>query len=304
MKARQIKPDVDEISLAFDPANRKKFFMQKEGGQEGMDKLIEILKSKDKMFKEAKIEKFLKDLDTSDEVKDAVRGSLKILTSYKDQIPATLNEQLIKAVPELKDLLSVSVPATLSDEDWKKIEKEAEKRLTKEIEKRLTKEITAKLEKAQGDGDKQIKLLKDEIEVLRKDVKTEKETAEKERDIRRINEIQALIKDKGIPGDPEKISKVMLTLEKMSPEVSKDVQEMLNQAGVMIKASAVFGEFGGVGSGDIAAGDKAYEKLNDMVTEAMTKDKSLSVGKAWENVVRANPNLYQEHVKAQGATAQ
>lgn len=299
--SRQIKPDVDEISLAFDPANRKKFFMQKEGGQEGMDKLIEILMSKDKMFKEAKIEKFLKDLDASDEVKDAIRGSLKILTSYKDQLPATLNEQLIKAVPELKNLLSVSAP--ISDEDRKKIEKETEKKLTKEIEKRLTKEIETKLEKAQGDDDKQIKLLKDEIETLRKEIKVEKETAEKERDIRRINEIKTLIKDNGIPGDLEKVSKVMLTLEKMSPEVSKDVQEMLNQAGVMIKASAAFGEFGGTGGGTDKS-DKAYEKLNDMVTEAMTKDKTLSVGKAWENVVRANPDLYQEHVQAQGATAQ
>ena len=90
---------------------------------------------------------------------------------------------------------------------------------------------------------------------------------------------------------------MILTLEKMSPELAKDVMKVFGSMSEMVKASAAFTEIGSSGEGMEDGKDSAYAKLHALVKDEMKKDSSLSETKAWERVVRANPALYREYIR-------
>ena len=81
MPKKQIKPYIEEISLAFNPANMKKFILMKEGI---MPNLVEILTSKDALLKEKEVDAVLnplvKEMKLSQEAAEGIKGVLRVLS--------------------------------------------------------------------------------------------------------------------------------------------------------------------------------------------------------------------------------
>ena len=285
--ARRIKPYIDEISLAFNPANKKKFHMRKDEnkfkkGGSIMPKAVEILESKDGMFKEAEFNAFLDTLgkdQLTDENRELVMGSFKLLGVVKDQLPKGFIEGLVKAIPELKPTFTIVKTEKVNfPADETKIRKEIEAELRKEM----------KLEKDQA-----VVKLEGEIETFKKELKTTIEALDKEREIRELAEIRTFIKEKNVPGDIEKTSRTLLLARRANPELGKDIETMLKSTGEALTAAGIFSELGK--SSDGPAGGRAWDKLQAKVAEVMGKDTKLEQHKAWEKIIKENSELYKEY---------
>lgn len=253
-----------------------------------MPKAVEVLESKDRMFKEAEIIAFLDTLEKdqlTDENRELVLGSFKLMGMVKDQLPEKFVENLIKAVPELKDIFIITETKEV------KIPVD-EKKIRQEIKAELRKEM--KLEK-----DAAIVELEGKIETFKEELGETKTALDKEREIRELVEIRTFIKDSNVPGDIEKVSRTILLARRANPEMAKDIENTLASAGAALVAAGVFSELGASGKGDLS--DTAYKQLQKKVTEAMEKDNKLEQHKAWENVIRQNAELYKEYTAEQTA---
>ena len=287
---RQIIPEVHEISLAFNPANLKKFHLRKElKGEELMKKAIAVLQSQDKMFKETEFLGFLdtlsKDKLTNDD-REYISGAYKLLALTKDNLPASFIEDLVKAVPEFQPVFTIVEEAKVDREEIKKeLKTEMEPQLRIEIKK----EVETEMKK---DKDEVVEDLKTQIETLRKDVKTSQEDLQKEADARRTVELITELKDESVP-DPEKRAATILKTEKLDKDAGNELKESLIASAKMVKEA--MGEIGTSRDG-IVAGD-AYEKLQKEAKIAMEKDVKLQLHEAMAKVARENPKLYAEYNK-------
>lgn len=383
--AKQIKPRVEEVSLAFNPANRKKFFMRKElsrartpsfsgtetsswvgvgktfqayrdgyyahGGKkpdevpERVEDAPQDMKSwiaSKSLLGDANAEKW-NDLlvfpvvnpstnklnanalravlsgrgaqaKISSEALDSARAVARrlldenfkkekggneemsdkkdektfedIIKEYKDRLTPDTLKKVLEDVPELKK----GMYAIFKPEDLVGLFKDRKDELaTEDFFKKLCDELP-ELKKVLEKDDSEGKMLKERIKALETQI-------EKEKDARRLVELKDLVKEKKIPGEVDEISKMILTLEKMSPELAKDVMKVFGSMSEMVEASAAFTEIGSVGEGTPSEKDSAYAKLHALVKEAMEKDSGLSETKAWEKVVRENPALYREYTR-------
>ena len=237
--SRKIIPDVREISLAFNPANKKRFHLRKElKGEELMKKAIAVLQNQDKMFKEDAFKTFLGKLSKdklTDDDREYISGAYKLLALTKDRIPASFIEDLVKEVPEFQPVFTIVETAQVDREE---IKKEIQKVLEPELRKEIKAEIEAELKK---DKDTVVDGLKTEIETLRKDVKTSADALEKEADARRTSELTSLLKDEGVP-DPDKKAATILKTEKLDKDAGKELQESFISAAKMVKEATL--EFG------------------------------------------------------------
>jgi len=281
---KKIKPVVEEISLAFNPASGKSFFMKKEE-EVGMKDLVEILESATKLEKEEEVTKFLgaliKAKEISEKAANAVRGALKLLNKYKGELPKGIFSSLSKLIPEYGQY---AAPAETADE--KKAKEDA---------------LTAKIKKESEDqsvGDdlkKELSDMKKEISDLKKETADAKALAEKESRLRRNLEIRVAFEKDNTPGDIEKMTRVLQSLEDINPELAKDYSSVIKEFSTMLKATGVFGEIGGSG-GSGGSDQVPYEKMRKMVEERLTKDTSITPAKAWKDVIRDNPTLYKEYL--------
>lgn len=275
---KRIRPDVNEISLAFNPANMKKFLMHKDDdkknlkkGEETMEKLIKILKDKGLLSDEKAFANALKKANVTE---------LAIAEDF---------EKVFEVVVDL-------MPKVDEKGIRKDLEAKIRKTLESELRKTLEPEIRKALEKELGKAENEtIKLLKDEVKQLGDDLKAARKEVETERDARRLSEIKESVKDMGVPGDLEKISKTILMTEKINPELAKDITETLKETGEAFKTSGAFLELGSSRGGEELG--KAYDELIKLRNTAMEKDSNLTEQAAMRKVCRENPKLYQEYTK-------
>jgi hypothetical protein len=283
---KQIKPDVHEISLAFNPANQKKFLMHKDEshkkllkGEKGMDKLIAILKKEGQLPKEADFIAVLQKAKLPDETVDLMKGAFRLIST------ANLEKDVVES---LAGFLPMTEPV-----DVNAIEKSVEEKLRKDIEASIRKDLEKEF-KEKGDGSEQaIILLKEQINTMAEDLKTSNKEVEVERDARRLGELRNSVKDMGLPGDVEKTAKTLLMAEKANPELAKDITETLKSTGEAFAASGIFGEVGSSRGGQEMG--KAYDALLEKKTALMKENSDLSGTDAWRNVCRENPKLYREY---------
>jgi len=231
--AKRIIPLIEEISLAYEPANKRRFIMKKEVKDMKYEELLKELEKCEEVALEKGeyIEGLLKDAKLSDEARAVVKLGLGIMATKADELPEGLFKDIAK-VPEYK---FVGV----------KVEKKEEK--------------------------KEVEPLKKELEEAQKMIKEMQAELEKERDARRLGELITMVKDFGAPGDAEKTAKVLLTLEKTSEDAFEEMKKNLEAAGAALKAAGVFSEIGSSGAGTGA--DSAYERLRKAKDEILEKDK-------------------------------
>jgi len=300
MPKKQIKPYIEEISLAFNPANMKKFILMKEGV---MPNLVEILTSKDALLKEkevnAVLDPLVKEMKLSQEAADGIKGVLRVLNAYKDGIPKSILSTLAKAVPEYAEFAN---PEENAEEHKARMDKavdaavkEAKDKFLKEekakIEAQVKKDLEAQMKKEGG-----VEALQAEVQGLKKEVADSKKEAEKAKDDSRLIELKALVKEIGVPGDVNTQAKTIFSLEKMNPDLAKEHIEGLKKTATMLKAAGLLSEVGSSGPG---TSKDAYEKLMKKVDE-LKKDGKLTDTEAFTKAVRDNPELYKEYRNERG----
>ena len=260
--ATRIIPKVKEISLAFNPANKRKFILHKD------EKGGEIMKIEDLKTVED-FQAFLKEQKVSDDA------------------AALLTDVFMSSVVQ-KDL-----KAEIEKEIKAKLEKDVRAAAEKDLREKLEKEIQAKVEKEVGmTKDAEIQKLSETVTALQKETDETKTLLMIEKDARRVTELEKEIKATGVPGDITKMAKDFLEIEKVNPELAKNVMSSYKEFGTAIKAAEVFKEHGSSGEG---ASGTAYEELRKIAKEEMKKDKDLSELDAFALAARQNPSLYREY---------
>lgn len=280
---RRIKPFVQELSLAFNPANQRKFIMHKDDGGGFMKSVIAFLQKDDPAEKEQEFMKFLKDQGyENQEIGTAI---YRLVASEKESFPENFTAALAKEL--------LGIEAGPDAEQLKKdLEKELRETLSKEIRMEVEKEM--KMTK-----DEEVKTLSDKVEALTKDLAdtntilaTSNENLEKERDARRLSELRKDIDDAKVPGDHAKLAKMAMQAEKLDPAFAKDFQAYLKETGTAFETASIFNE--GINPFQKEKGS-AGEEMDDMVKAAMEKDGELSKAAAMAKVAKENPKLYAKY---------
>ena len=282
--ATRIKPKVNEISLAFNPANKRKFILHKEEGGKAMKYAISILEKDDQVDHEKEFLAFLKDQKLSDETAEALHGVYRLMIMTKDNLPATFAANLHKSFP------------TISEPFTPKVDEKAAKKVEKELREKLEKEIQAKVEKEMGmTKDVEIQKLSETVAELQKESDENKKLLIVEKDARRFAELEKEIRSFEVPGDIAKMAKDALDAEKVSPEFGTRIMERFREFGTAFKASGdLFKEFGSSREGEE---DSALGRLKKIVKEKMEKDKDLTETVAFSQAAKDNPELYREYNK-------
>jgi len=288
-KKRRIIPTVREISLAYNPKNRQEFLMRKDDnieleeidekllrilrkskGGNSMNKLLELLNNvellKDEEAFDKELSVIVKDEALTPEDVALIKSTQALILSAGDKLSDTFVEDLTKALDAAKG----------SKVDVDKIKED------------LRKEIEAEFSK-----DKEIKIaeLMKANEDMKKALEETAKMAEQEREIRRTAELKQFVKDNNIPGDAEKVVKILLDAEKTDKELYDNLVESYTAIG---KAVSPFFQEHGTSAGTNEA-TEAEDRLNKLVQEAMKKDSDLTYKDALRIVGKENPELWNKY---------
>jgi len=288
--AQQIKPFIEEISLAFNPANRRQFILRKDMEETMFDKLIEMLKDQEVKFKEPELLAFCKEAKLSEEGQNAILAISKIVRATDKDIPDVVFGKLAKAIPELAKLAQVVEVPVAPDLEALKTLKET-----------LTKEIEIELRKETDMGDTVIAVMKKDME----DLKTEK--AQMQKDMQLIKdkaleiEIKSLVKDEGFVGDFDGNVKLLVGLKKADESLFDQTVESFKSSAKLMKAAGLFSEIGSGSHETKPEGKSASDKLIEIAKELRKDDPTLSEPESMKKAARANLDLYKEQtVKLRG----
>ena len=285
----RIKPHVQEISLAFNPANKRKFILHKdEKGGNVMPKFaISILEKDEATPQEAAFAKFLKDQKLDKDTTDTVLGAYRLISFSKDQLPKSFVTKLHKSFPDVLAPLEVG-----KDDKTLKAEKA---KVEKDLRVELEKDIRASVEEEMGmSKDVEVKTLKDLVENLKKESAETKKLLVVEKDTRRLSEIKAELTKSGVPGDLEKMSKDVLDAEKVNPDLGKNFLASYKDLGTAFKASEdMLKEIGSSGEG--INEDSAFGQLSKFAKDKMKANEALSQADAWAAAAKENPAVYKEY---------
>jgi len=287
----RIKPRVQEISLAFNPANKRKFILHKDvkGGNVMPKFAISVLEKEELATDEAAFAKFLKDQKLDKDTAEAVCGAYRLLALSKDKLPETFMPELRKSFPSMVKLFVVQ-----KDE---KGEKKVRAAIEKELKVSLEKEIRIAVEKEMNmTKDEEVKTLQKDLETLQKESEETKKLLVVEKDARRLMELRKEIEGFGVPGDLDKLAKDVLVAENTSPELGARFLESYKEMGTSFKASNdIFKELGSSGSG--VNEDEFAGKVTKLVKDKMTANADLLEIDARREVMKENPSMYAEYNK-------
>lgn len=202
---------------------------------------------------------------------------------FKESLDALLadvpDEEVTEAFEQLGYVSKENLP------DVEAIKAEAKKDALKEYK-----------EQHAGDGQEtqEVADLRQEIEVLRGEVAESKKETETEKDARRRLELTQEIEAIGVVGDVQKQVRIIFSVEKMNPDLAKEMMEQLKENGEALNASGFFTEIGSSGHGPTQESATALDKLKAKV-DALIKE-GVKPPEAWKRAVKENPELYKTYV--------
>lgn len=257
--------EVVEVSFVPRGANRKKFFLIKQMME--VKKLEEVIKEilEMELDNEEKIDEVLKKAELSEKARNAVKGALKILVAYKDELP----KDILKTLADLAGY-EYAEPEEYPEPGTKK-EKE------KKMDENIPPEIKAKLE-----------ALWKEKEELRKALEAEIEQ-------RKIREYIAKAEEfKNLPTNPQELGLILKNIAEKLPEDYEKIERLLKAADECIKSSEIFSEKGS----SLGGTSDVWKKIEALAESYIQKDGRLTKEQAIAKVLEENPELYKEYKKA------
>lgn len=274
-----------EVSLVPKAANKRKFLIFKSEGGNEMNEFQEILKSvlEADLENPEKVDQILKQNNISDKAASAIKGALKLLLAYKDELPEDI----------------ISTLAGLAGYDYAapvKQQKQPEQPKGKGGYKYpMKKEDIEDLDVA-DDVKATLTALWKEKEAMAQKTQQLEESIKKQEDEKLTRDYVEIAKGyTNIAINPLEFGKVLKEIAVSNPEAAKAVQEVLKSTDAALKDAGIFKEIGSSASG---ASD-AWGKIEAIAKEIVEKEKvtnAVAITKALEQ----NPDLYSEYLKEGG----
>lgn len=294
--------NVEEVSLVKKPANERKFLIVKQERGYNME-LDVVLKSLDDLEidleNEEDIEKSLKKMKLSDQACKAVKGALKLMSAYKEQMPKDMMAKMAMmagyGMPGAPGEMVYEIPVTQAKMPPDKGKGGTPPNL-------YAPPMAAKKVKKE-DGTLDLDAIPEESRELVQMLWKEQETAIKkadqleadlkiEREIRITKEYQERGAKFPNIGTAESVGAILKTAYEVSAEYGLQVETSLKDADSRIEKSELFKEIGSEASG-VDGG--AWGKIEELAKSIVTKGEGQTMAQAIDRVLAENPKLYEEY---------
>ncbi|MBW2674617.1 MAG: hypothetical protein JRD89_14600 [Deltaproteobacteria bacterium] len=252
----------------------------------------EILKAvlETELEDENKVEEVLKAAKLSGKAQNAVKGALRLLNAYKDELPKDI-------MKTLAGLAGYGYPAPTEKAKGKKDEEEEDKK------KKYGYPAPTKKEDGSYDFSgipEEVRpaveaLWKEQQEAVKKAEELEKVLKEeRDKQLRKEFVQKAAAEFGNLPVKPEEFGLVLKGLAEKAPEEYAKLESVLKAANEDIEKGALYAE---IGRGGTPAGDSAVAKVEAMAAGLVQKDANLSRMDALAKVLAENPQLYEQYRK-------
>lgn len=269
-----------EVSLVPKAANKKKFLLLKSEGGFQVDEILKALVETE-LEDEKKIDTILKQMKLTDRATAAVKGAMKLLNAFRDELP----EDLMKTL------------AGLAGYEFKPEEIEMKKACGSDGYKPLKKEDgSLNLDNVPNDVKPMLIALWKENEEMVKKADSLEAMIKKQEDEKLTEKYVGVAKSyQGFSMNPEEFGLVLKEIAVNAPNTIEKIEEVLKSADMAITNGNLFKEIGSSASGSINAMDKIEKRADEiMKSEKITKAEAIT--KALEN----DPELYSEYLKEGG----
>lgn len=273
-----------EVSLVKRGANRKKFaFAKAEELMSGLDEVLKAVLETETDDENKVAEIFGKDL--SERGASAVKGALRLLSAFKDELPGDVFQKLTRIAGQEESA------ADDMEDDMEKAKKAGEDyQYDSPVEKsmdtqELPEEMRAKVEqlfKAHGDAIAKAEALERVVEKMRSDA------AEKECVAKAEKQFGAL------PGkSAQEIGRILKSVQDTDSKMATQLEELLASANDVIVKSGLFSEAGS----NQSEGASAWERIEAIAKGIRDADPKVSVAKSVDMAMEQNPDLYAAYAK-------
>lgn len=269
--------DVAEVSLVPKGANRKKFLLLKEEEVSNMPDMQEILRAvlETELDNEVAVEEVLKTASLSEQAASAIKGALRLLEAYKDELPKDIMQTLA-------GLVGYGYPAPTQ-----KTEKEDDK-----MNPIIKADGSIDFEAVPEEVRPAIEMLwKENQEAVKKAAELEKILKE-EHDRQATREYIAKASEfKGLPVKPEEFGPVLKSLAEAAPEAYAKLDGVLKAADEAAIQARFLEELGASGPSP----SSAMGKIDAMADAIIEKDSNMTHEQAVDKVLAKHPELYTEY---------
>ncbi|MBC7340897.1 MAG: hypothetical protein H5U02_00325 [Clostridia bacterium] len=249
----------------------------------------EILKAvlETELEDEKKVDEVLKAAKLSDKAQNAVKGALRLLNAYKDELP----KDIIKTLAGLAGY-GYPEPAekAKSEEDKKKKEKYGYPAPTKKEDgswdfSGIPEEVRPAIEALWKEHESAVK----KAEELEKVLKEERDKQARKEFIQK-----AATEFANLPTKPEEFGLVLKGLAEKAPEEYAKLEGVLKAADEAIRKGALFAEIGRSGG---LAGGSAMSKIEAVANSLVQKDANMTKEQAIAKALELHPELYTEYLQ-------
>jgi hypothetical protein len=280
-----------EVSLVPKGANKKKFLLLKQEGGFTMDEIMKACLELE-LENEQEVEEVLKAKKISPKAMSAVKGALRILSAFKDELP--------------KDVMTTM--AGLAGYSYAKPAKAEKQKKKPEEEEKEKKKLPFKKEDGTVDWESVPEEMRPALQMLWKEneenVKKHDDAVKKADELQKALEIEQQTRiakeflDKGndFPniGDAKKVGDILRKSYEVSDEYGKEVEEVLKTANDRIEKS-LFDEIGSNVQPEPGAG--AWGKIEELAKGIVQKNDSMTMAQAIDLILDQKPELYEEYQK-------
>lgn len=257
-----------EVSLVPKGAVKKKFFLRKEDAE--VEEIIKAILEKEMDLKE------IDSLNISDKAKAAVKGAIKLLNAYKDELK-----------PNMLDMMAEMMGLNKAKD--KKKDKKSDYGYAYPVKK---------------DGSLDLEAIPEEmrpmVEVLWKENEENKKRAEEaikksqeiEDKAKRAEFIAKAEKEMGfLPIAPDKLGPILKSIAENVPNVYPEIEGLLKQVSKISEQSNLFKSVGS-DARDVSAWNAIEAKAQEIIAkENITKEQAIA------KVLKQNPELYEVYRK-------
>jgi len=304
---------VGEVSLVPKGANRKRFLILKHEEEPMADnELLQAILDAE-LQDEERINEVLKAQGLSEKATNAVKGALRILNAFKDELP----KDILNTLASLAGYGYAPAPTEKAkakeeeDEEYgdygEKAKKKARGKQEEETEK-AGKKYPAPVKKADGTFD--LSAVPDELRPTLEVIFKEHEQA-----VRKAQELEAVLKAEQdrrktlefverakqythLPINPEEFGPVLKQISESAPEAFQKLEQVLKAADENLRVAGSFKPVGRDSTG--TGGNTAWDQICALASQLVEKaEHKLSFEAAVDKVLQSRPDLYRRYLDEQ-----
>jgi hypothetical protein len=306
---------VGEVSLVPKGANRKRFLILKREEEPMADnELLQAILDAE-LQDEERINEVLKAQGLSEKATNAVKGALRILNAFKDELP----KDILNTLASLAGYGYAPAPTEKAkakeeeeDEEYgdygEKAKKKARGKQEEEETEKAGKKYPAPVKKADGTFD--LSAVPDELRPTLEVIFKEHEQA-----VRKAQELEAVLKAEQdrrktlefverakqythLPINPEEFGPVLKQISESAPEAFQKLEQVLKAADENLRVAGSLKPVGRDSTG--TGGNTAWDQICALASQLVEKaEHKLSFEAAVDKVLQSRPDLYRRYLDEQ-----